>query len=68
MEVIDTRPQTGANYGRSNLCGKKEGGWGGGGGAEKIPPEREKKKIREEKTTSRNLQHSIHHQPVRCLL
>lgn len=44
VEVIDTRPQAGANYGRSNLCGKKEGGWGGGGGTEKIPPEREKKK------------------------
>lgn len=44
VEVIDTRPQTGANYSRSNLCGKKVGGWGGGGGTEKIPPEKEKKK------------------------
>lgn len=31
MGMIDTRPQTGANYGRSNLCGKKEGGLGVGG-------------------------------------
>lgn len=52
MGVIDTRPQTGANYGRSNLCGKKEGGWGWGDGMEKIPPEREKKNERRKNNKS----------------